>query len=915
MNNTGPSALEIVLWVLLANVVLIASAYGAIQWLRRKATSGLLQVEEHLQHYDDRVRGILQFLDKYQNVQAEPYLTPLNQLSDDIRDLAVRLQALDETGQVLRAEIEAPAGNQLQNIINAPFNWLSRWRRSRAMLKESAALDARLAAIEQSTHTIDALPWKTALEIRQATVEVAEMARMAQSLQQNGARGSSLQSATARIPIMQRALAGVPPKFINAGQNELLASATPTETIAAYSALTSARPIIDHWLPYLKEWDQSQHKAAVELQGIRQAIAALQNAVAHPPSGLRAEPMQERLRLVTGMAAELEKRLAYPDVDQLKNLMREATRIRRLAEDAGQQINKAGERAAILQNTLAELTTAIEALSTRIKSQEGQDRHPLVLDESSAEVNRLRQALQALGPAGQERTPEQISAGLEKAAVIRARHKELQEKVQRAIEQHQALVDLLESADLKEGAAWVLSARELIAQAEAYDPRHWSKPESIETLKADLAGLAALQERVVPAGQAVPIKESRLKERLQEAQQLAVLHKTLRPRAAAVRSRLDKILALEKEGKEKLTAAWNALERASILTNDNELLRQVAEAEIKRQSDELKRLGEELNARGQGLIEKKVQSIQAQYHAVLQAIQSWMARLDAENQAIARQIGDWLAELDNIAALEDPPFQEARKLIASPDLRPRTGVTGPLRNPLAAKTPPSEQELSAEIKRKNDLWLDLNGAAQALEEKSAAILEAYREALEARAQAQRVLGDVAARLAQRRAWPPANQPPLPENQSLAPIDAKWDAMRKQHVRSDWAILELGRLANLYRALSERASALLERILQDQERILEIEEQIEDLKQRWLQQAQAAPDNLILSNGVQQLVSRVDAQLAYIRQQYMRGALSYAEVQQSLHLLSDEILTARVPVDENHDMGLPNQRSRSPQSPR
>jgi len=909
MNNTGPSPLEIVLWFVLASVLLVASFYGAVQWMRRKATSGLLLIEEQLQLYDQRVRGILDFLQSFGSTSAEPFLTPIRTLSQDTQDIAVRLQDLDDAGQNLRAEIEAPSPNQMQNIINSPFNWLRRWQTSRKMLAESASIDTRLAEIEQEMLTINELPWQVALQIRQANAQVAEMARLAQSLQKAGAQGNLFQSAGSRVPIAQRSLTGIPAKFFDSGQNELLASAGQVETIQAFESLSAIRPIIDHWLPYLKDWDQSQQKAAAEFTGIQQVVSNLRRAIAQPPSGLKAEPIQERLNQITAMSGELEKRLSRPEVDQLKNLMREATRIRRLAEDAGQQLNRAGERAASLNQALNELKTALENLQTQYKSQEEKASHPLIFDESKEELKRLQQGLNILGPAGQARIPDQISTALDKTAQIRARHQGLAEKYQKVLEQYQALVALIESADLKDGSTWILKTREMIAQADVYDPHHWAKLDTLEAIKADLVALSGMQERVVPAGQAVPVKETRLGELLKEAQQLAELHKTLRPRVETTRVRLEKIQALEKEGKNKLTSAWNVLERASILTNDNEVLRKAAEADIKRQTDELKRLSDDLNSRGQGLIEKKIQAIQAQNNAVLQAIQNWMARLDAENTAVARQINERLAELDNIASLEDAPFQEARRLISSADVRLRPSATGPLRNPLASKLIASDQDLSGEMKRKNDLWHSLLGASQALEEKSAPVFEAYRETIEARTQAQSLADEAASRLAQRRSWPPTNQQPMPENQGIAPIDARWDAMRKQHVRTDYAILELGRLASQYQALSERAAQLIDRITQDQDRIYELEEQVEDIKQRWTQHTQSTPDNAILLQGVQQLLSRTDSQMAYIRQQYMRGAITYADVQKSLRLLMDEILTARVPVDENHDTGLPQQRPR------
>lgn len=103
--------------------------------------------------------------------------------------------------------------------------------------------------------------------------------------------------------------------------------------------------------------------------------------------------------------------------------------------------------------------------------------------------------------------------------------------------------------------------------------------------------------------------------------------------------------------------------------------------------------------------------------------------------------------------------------------------------------------------------------------------------------------------------------------------------------------------------------MLDRVVQDQDRIFDLEEQLADLKQRWVQLTQETPDNPILFQSVQQLLSRADSQLAYIRMQYMRGMIQYDNALQNLRLLIDEIMTSRVQFDERRDIGLSNQRNR------
>ena len=48
---------------------------------------------------------------------------------------------------------------------------------------------------------------------------------------------------------------------------------------------------------------------------------------------------------------------------------------------------------------------------------------------------------------------------------------------------------------------------------------------------------------------------------------------------------------------------------------------------------------------------------------------------------------------------------------------------------------------------------------------------------------------------------------------------------------------------------------------------------------------------------------VCTKLAFIKQQFMRGSISYEQVIHNLQLLYDELFSARVSVDDKNDIGL------------
>lgn len=909
METSGPSALEIVLWIVLANVLLLLTAFGLRSWWRKSTQNSVAQIGEEMQAYATRIGEVLTFLQEFDGLTAEPYASQISALVQEIEATGKEAQQLQEENQALYNEMNADSPNKLLGIINDPFHWFAYWRQASALRKESKAVDQRLTAAEGQVKHIYELPWEIASQVRESEQQIGEMARLSADLRQKGVRGKPLFAALSQVPPLQANLKSVPGTFLHASQEELLAAASLDDTINTFNAVRQMQPEIEKWLPQLREWSQAHKKATEEQAATQQAINSLRQSLAHPPTSLQAAPLSERLDVVAAQANGLGTRLAQPEVEQLKALQREATRLRRLVEDAGQQFTRAVQQASELSQAIISLVTAIDSLAAQMTGLEKHPAYALVWDESGVTLSKLRQRMAEIGPANRARTPEEIKTLQDETGQMKTRQQELTARYPKIAEQHAALVKLLESPDLLDGATWVRKTRELLAQAAPYDAKNWQKQDTLTTLQNDLEALSSLQTQLVPADRPAQIKESGLAERLKETQQLAAQHKALHPRTESLRSRLEKIQTLEAEGKERLTAAWSALERVAILAENNDLLRELASADIKRLSEELKTTAKDMNEPGQGMMEKKLQRVQSEAANVAQVMNTWLARVNSEISGAVRETNDRLIELDGITGLEDQAVKTARELLARDDVRSEHSTRRIPTGALGRKTL-SEQDASVELKRKNDLLVTVQSALQAVTDVSAPLLTTYKEAVAERNQARERLSELNERIPQRRAWPPINQTSIPDEQGLPALDTRWEAIKKQRQAADAAMSELRRLQQQYRALGERAGQVLDRIAQDQERVSEVEEKIEDLQNAWQLMAQATPDNLLLIQGVQQLLSKTDSQLAFIRQQYLRGALDYGATLRSLQLLNDEIFTARVPVDDQQDTGLVTQHPRA-----
>lgn len=912
METGSPSTLLIILGILAAPILLILVAYGLVVLWRKQCEQAIRDIGACIQEHDNQLGEIHQFVNKYAAARAEPYITSLDTLEAQASDAQSRLETFLTASREFELEVHAGGFHSLQGIINAPFAWFRRWRYSADLQKECDTIAAQIAAANGQIEAIRQLPWDLAEQCRTARGELGEISQAADTLQRQSVRGEALRAIQKQLPILAQALDEIPPRFYEMEKEALLAATSQRVTIQVFEIYQRVRPAIERYRPQVQEWLRYYERANTEFADLKLAGASLRQAITTPPEGLVITALQSRLDQTAQMAADISQRLSQPEAEDLKALSREITQLRRVVQDTEHMLARSSQQAGALSQSLSELQQGLDSLAGQFGALERGGTFPLVWDRSGPQASDLRRRLEALGPVSQPRTPEEIAQHLKEVESIRSRYSALANSYPGAAEQYRALAALLESPELKEGAAWYRKSREMLSQAALYDPRNWPKGDAVQMLPDELDALVERQDRLVPVDRSAAVVESDLARRLEETQKLAALHKSLRPRVESVRARLAKIQSLEAQGKDRLNESYHALERVLLLTESNDLLDEIASSEVPRLQDEIRQSMEDLNARAQGEVEKKLQKVQALTDKANRALNGWLAQLNASIVEQGKEVSDRLVQLDSVGSLDEEPVISAHSLLARDEyLSAQRGpasdssTAGRLRHAVLQRQPLlGDLEATAEIKRKSDFWLRLLAAKRAMEETTGSLLAAYQEAVQARSEARERAAEVTKRAPTRRTWPPNNQPPLEDAQLLAPIDERWEMMKKGTPRRiDTAVLELGRLTQQYRLAAERAGQVLNRLDQDEERVKDLEEEIGDLKQRWQSQAQADPTNQVIREGVQHLMSKADERLSFIRQQYMRGALSYEETIHNLRLLNDELYSARVPVDEKNDIGL------------
>ncbi len=916
MNTAGFSALEIILGLVLINGVLFASVYGIMYMLRKKAREALEQAREAIQPLTHQSEDVQGFLQSYQNAAADdPYQAEIRTLTATQEEISTRLAQMESAIQVVDWDFASQGNNQLRRIINAPYRWYIRLRETDDLLAEGDAIQARLEEANAQAKQINLIPWQVAVKIRQGTTQINEIETLATALKERGAQGNTLREIFARIPVWRKSLQEIPASFHQDEQTQLLRTVTPQETIEAYSRVSAVRAGIERSLAPLRELDQHHQTAKSELATARQSVEGTRQALQQPVAGLKPDPLSQQLEKVLEMLADIEARMKNPEVEAVKRLHREAARSRKMAEDVRQELDQATQQASQLEREMLEMSKWLNTINNQFTSLEEKE-YPLAWGESSQALVKLRQRIKNLGEVSQPRTPEQIRAALQEAEKIRVEEQRMVEQYLQASAQYRDLTSLLQKQDIQQGAVWAAATRERLSQAAEYDPRNWVKPNLIDSLFANLDAIDALQIRLLPHGQPLPLHESTLPERLADMKQLAQLHETAHASADELNTRLTEIQQMEEQARRLLKQGWNAVENATLLADSNDLLHELASAQIPQLQTEMQTLGESLHQPERGAVQKKLQLVQTKNDALCQTFADWVGAIHAQNLAIAKQLSNLLGNLSNIAILEDPVFRDAHTLIENENLTP---AAPSLRSNIAQKvrlkaTPlftfHTAQEANAELKIKNDLWLALNAVWDTLQERSETLLQAYQETMKLREQAQGNLAEITLQVSPRqKMWPPCNQAAIPET-PLASADHTLAALRKQHLNSEKVILELGRLALQYNIAVERTRSLLERIQQDRDEISDLENQINDIKQSWNAKRLSMPNNVLFGSGVHQLTAQTDANMATIHQQYIQGLVTYGGVLAAVRKVYEDISTARISIDDSHEIGLTSPNARA-----
>lgn len=821
----------------------------------------------------------------------EPY-GPLAAELDPVIERAARgLQAYAAGYAASRESLRAAEVTDARSALNAPACWRQVHLRLGQLDEQAAALRADLETAESLLERAAGFSWEVA-QRAQAAIELLDKASSAaRDLHIAGFRGEEFQQRLEEGSRLGAALEALPALFFDSDPAAVRAQADQQMVTEAYATLAACEPAIDELYAALQGWQQLLAEAYEHQDSLALSLEQLREDLAQKPDQLDLERYTLRLSQLEQAAGDLNRRLAAPTPESLRALVQEARAAAKTAQADRQEVLSAQEQADLLAQSLNEPHDLINNLREQMAALEKDPRGPLTWDRSIPVLEDLLVKTGEIGPAEARRTPAEVRQALQQLQDLTARARLLEGEIRLGGELYERLQAAFDTLDPAGHSTSYDEARRLAGEVVYLSPDNWPKDDLVRELPAEVADLEQRLERVLPPDPGAPLRESRLEEQTRAAEETAELFQRLQARLSRIAARLEELEGLESKAEEQLTAAaalFNQVERLTGVSPELETL--LGAGEARRLWQEGQRLADDLfqeELRRQGLVEKKVQRVDAWFGRVENAARQWLSRLQTEEASCRVELEGKLARLAQIAALEDPVVDHARHFLQEnppAEAAPETFEYGPR----------GLERIMVSLKQRNDGWQHLSALLHEIEEEvETGVFEAYEEALNQRRQAIQQLDAARRSLPRERAWPPTGQSIRDEERAFTEVEGRWQALRAEPLRATRLVLELGRIAQGYQLVGEQIERRMDRAEVERERIGVIEESIERTLLGWQQRFEQAPSPEARLPLERQLRD-ARGELEDIRRRYTRGERSYEEVEADLRALDQRLAAVRLP---------------------
>lgn len=876
--------------LLLVPLALLATLAGlfllARRW-RQRAQAELEQMRANWRRFDSARQKIEMTVQAFSGEEQEPFRSRLADLNRRLDQLDHQAARLNRRRIDLKQQANNLSVNSWQSIVGGSFLWYALRRDLQQLEREMASAWEGLKQAEEKDDAIRRIGWEIALQAREARGLQHELQAALGRLADCRLQGSEFEAVRRNCQELGADLERLDPDLFSADEDVILSRLDRGAVAQSHKVVGEVRPSLETLLAKAGEWERGLTRAGEAIVLLDRMLDEAETALAQLPASVDADATRQQLSTMRQIAQNLNGTLARPAADSLSELVDEAERQFRLAQELREGLKRTRREGAALDAALKELPAAFKDLSLQMATLAAKSVRPVQWQSGVDMLTDLTRKTNKLG--GQRpRPPEKITADLKTAADLRARQKELTAHFNQVSEAHSALVVVLADPRLTGLADWLNETRPLMTRAEKYSPDNFPRQAGAAELPGEIEALAEEAERLGVQRPSEVVNESEIEARLEQTQTLIDRFERVQQRAAALRVHLEELAAAETAAVDLIERVRAALSQMEFLADSNEFLNGLAAGEMKRQAGEADRLLADLNDRRQGRVELKARQADALAGRVEAAANRWLDQLGREIGERSDELAGLLRALDEIAALEEKPVLEARRLLSS-----GAGFSAAGR---VARASFDLDDLVPELKRRSDVWNSLNAAVHALQD-YAPLIETYQTADEQRQQARRALDSAAAIVRQKRAWPPTTASFDDERRELEAIDAEWQALRERGGRAIARTAQLGGLAARSQALSDRIAQTAERAARERTEVEELEAQVNEMAENWrthLHQYREYPE---AAAEIQALLEDIHHILAQIRRDYIQGGADYAATLQAIKTLVKRVRYYQVALDD------------------
>jgi hypothetical protein len=880
----------LVLFLLLALPLTFALLSGVIYWVSRRWQGEALLIARETAHVVANTRretaGLTRVQVEYADLHLQPYTQMAMELGGLIDDLASAATELEQAWQTLEARASAQDANRLRAMLQAAPEAYTQRQMAADLIKRRAELHTLQKNAYGLVRSLGTVPAEISGRSKRAGEGIATLAAVMERLDRAGLQGRLLDEAADALTQMRQAQERFP-SAVDSNPQVMRETAGIT-----YDLLLVIEPLLGEWLPRVQGWEQQFQRLVEAGQRLQQTQANFRSALGQPPAGLVTTHFQAALLKVGTAATELQNRRNGLEVQNLRALERETSHLERTLQETALQYDRSVLETAELDRLLLQLESGFKRLAGEMARGETHETFPLAWEATLMTRNDLQERIGALGTREQPRAPDVITQALAEGKAQLERLGALLERVAEQNERYADLERLLQTTELAEGAEWVRKTHLLLRQTAAYDPANWDKADDVAGMPRDLSAVDELQRRLVPLDRPAVIKEGGLARRLEETRGLAALHQKLRPRIERVRARLAELRDQDQDSRDEVERLSTTIDQIALLLNGNSYLQEIAAVELSKLRGEVGRLIEDFGRPEAGVLERKIQRMHAVQESLARNTLNWLERLGVNIQVHTRAINDQLGLLDRMAQLEDREVADAREVLR------RLGITPTYRRPVGYL------EAAAELKRCTQDWQAAASAAGALDGCVQPVLDAVRDAENAR-QAARVVFTSAARSISggRRDWPPVRPAMQGELEEFRKLEARLDGLRAQRWSAGRLVRELGLLYHELDKIDDRAKEALRQVETDRAAVLDAERGVLDLQRQWQGLVLRYPDQPAVGDGARDLVAQTEQRLNYLRAQYRRGAMNYDQIMAGLEDMAESLRGARFRTSDGITVGI------------